>query len=106
MTGNLKRILAVTLITPFMSLMLSAAAHASATGMPWETGIQSIFDSLTGPLIGWIAVIVIIIGGLALAFGNMEGGAKKIIGAVIGIAVVAGAPALAVQLGVVAGASF
>jgi len=102
MTRNLKRIFAATLMMP----MISATAQASATGMPWETGVQSIFDSLTGPLIGWIAVIVIIIGGLALAFGNMEGGAKKIIGAVIGIAVVAGAPALAVQLGVVAGASF
>ena len=101
MTLNLKQILAAIIMTP----MISATAHATTTGMPWETGVQSIFDSLTGPLIGWIAVIVIIIGGLALAFGNMEGGAKKIIGAVIGIAVVAGAPALAVQLGVVAGAS-
>jgi type IV secretion system protein VirB2 len=92
------------LTTACLLSLMSTSAQASSTGMPWETGVQSIFDSLTGPLVGWIAVIVIIIGGLALAFGNMEGGAKKIIGAVIGIAVVAGAPALAVQLGVVAGA--
>tara|TARA_R110002096_G_scaffold425908_3_gene635025 strand:- start:7284 stop:7586 length:303 start_codon:yes stop_codon:yes gene_type:complete len=85
-------------------MMSSSNAWAGSTGMPWETGVQSIFDSLTGPLVGWIAVIVIIIAGAALAFGNFEGGAKKIIGAVIGIAVIAGAPALAVQMGIVQGA--
>ena len=87
-----------------LTVISSSNAWAGATGMPWETGVQSIFDSLTGPLVGWIAVIVIIIAGAALAFGNFEGGAKKIIGAVIGIAVIAGAPALAVQLGIVQGA--
>lgn len=100
MTKKLNQLLIAALITP----MITAKAHATSTGMPWESGVQSIFDSLTGPLIGWIAVIVIIIGGLALAFGNMEGGVKKIIGAVIGLAVVAGAPALAVSLGIVSGA--
>jgi|GEM_PF-5017888 len=99
----IKQIKLIGLAT-FTTTLSSTSAWAGNTGMPWETGVQSIFDSLTGPLVGWIAVIVIILGGLALAFGNFEGGAKKIIGAVIGIAVVAGAPALAVQLGIVQGA--
>jgi len=90
--------------TSMLLALPSTNAWAGNTGMPWETGVQSIFDSLTGPLVGWLAVIVIIIAGAALAFGNFEGGAKKIIGAVIGIAVIAGAPALAVQMGIVQGA--
>tara|TARA_R110002096_G_scaffold174994_1_gene350763 strand:+ start:3971 stop:4279 length:309 start_codon:yes stop_codon:yes gene_type:complete len=100
MTNRLKTYSAALLAT----MMSSSSAWAGSTGMPWESGVQSIFDSLTGPLIGWLAVIVIIIAGAALAFGNFEGGSKKIIGAVIGIAVIAGAPALAVQLGIVQGA--
>ena len=32
------------------AMMSSSNAWAGSTGMPWETGVQSIFDSLTGPL--------------------------------------------------------
>lgn len=86
------------------AVALPSQAHAAQTGMPWEAGIQQIFNSLTGPIVGWLAIIVIIIAGVILTFGNMEGGAKKIVFAVIGVAVVAGAPALAAQLGIVQGA--
>ena len=93
-------------IAPAVALLfaLPGRAMAAGTGMPWETGIEAIFNSLTGPIIGWVAVIVIILAGLALAFGNLEGGAKKIVFVVIGIGVVAGAPALAASLGIVGGA--
>lgn len=86
------------------AVALPSQALAAQTGMPWEAGIQQIFNSLTGPIVGWLAIIVIIIAGVILTFGNMEGGAKKIVFAVIGVAVVAGAPALAAQLGIVQGA--
>lgn len=86
------------------TVALPTQALAAQTGMPWEAGIQQIFNSLTGPIVGWLAIIVIIIAGVILTFGNMEGGAKKIVFAVIGVAVVAGAPALAAQLGIVQGA--
>lgn len=99
-----KRFTDTTAAVATVATLAPGQAMAAQTGMPWEAGIQQIFNSLTGPIVGWLAIIVIIISGLMLTFGNMEGGAKKIVFAVIGVAVVAGAPALAAQLGIVQGA--
>lgn len=104
-TQNLRTRLSQTAaVVGATAVALPGQANAAQTGMPWEAGIQQIFNSLTGPIVGWLAIIVIIIAGVILTFGNMEGGAKKIVFAVIGVAVVAGAPALAAQLGIVQGA--
>jgi type IV secretory pathway VirB2 component (pilin) len=104
-TQNMRtRLLQSTAVVGATAVALPGQVLAAQTGMPWEAGIQQIFNSLTGPIVGWLAIIVIIIAGVILTFGNMEGGAKKIVFAVIGVAVVAGAPALAAQLGIVQGA--
>ena len=41
-------------------LMATASAHASGSSMPWEAPLQSILQSIEGPVAKIIAVIVII----------------------------------------------
>ena len=62
-----------------VSMMLVPAAHASGSSMPWEAPLQSILESIEGPVAKIIAVMSIIITGLTLAFGDTSGGARKLI---------------------------
>jgi type IV secretion system protein VirB2 len=64
-----------------------SAAHASGSSMPWETPLQSILDSIQGPVAKIIAVIVIISTGLALAFGDTSGGFRRLIQIVFGLSI-------------------
>ncbi|MFG1392316.1 TrbC/VirB2 family protein [Xanthobacter agilis] len=64
-----------------------SAAHASGSSMPWETPLQSILESIQGPVAKIIAVIVIISTGLALAFGDTSGGFRRLIQIVFGLSI-------------------
>lgn len=63
------------------------AAHASGSSMPWEGPLQSILESIEGPVAKIIAVIVIIVTGLSLAFGDNSGGFRKLIQIVFGLSI-------------------
>ena len=62
-------------------------AWAGGSGMPWETPLQSIVDSVQGPVAKVIGVIIIVITGLTLAFGDTSGGFRKLIQIVFGLSV-------------------
>ena len=68
-------------------LMLAAPAHAVGSSMPWEAPLQSILESIEGPVAKIIAVIVIIMTGLALAFGDTSGGFRRLIQIVFGLSI-------------------
>lgn len=68
-------------------LSLPASALAAGSGMPWEGPLQSILDSVQGPVARIIAVIIIIATGLALAFGDSSGGFRKLIQIVFGLSI-------------------
>lgn len=70
-----------------LTLGLATASHASGTGMPWETPLQNILDSIQGPVAKIVAVIVIIVTGLTLAFGETSGGFRKLIQIVFGLSI-------------------
>ncbi|WBU65703.1 TrbC/VirB2 family protein [Paracoccus aerodenitrificans] len=70
-----------------ISLMLAPAAHASGSSMPWEAPLQSILQSIEGPVAKIIAVIVIIATGLTLAFGDSSGGFRRLIQIVFGLSI-------------------
>ncbi|WP_375551386.1 TrbC/VirB2 family protein [Rhodophyticola porphyridii] len=70
-----------------ITLMTAPAAHASGSSMPWEAPLQSILESIEGPVAKIIAVMIIIITGLTLAFGDTSGGARKLIQIVFGISI-------------------
>jgi type IV secretory pathway VirB2 component (pilin) len=71
------------------ALLLAAAlpAHAAGSNMPWEAPLQSVLESIQGPVARIIAVIVIISTGLALAFGDTSGGFRKLIQIVFGLSI-------------------
>lgn len=70
-----------------LSLALSGAASASGTGMPWETPLNNILESVQGPVAKIIAVIIIITTGLTLAFGETAGGFRRLIQIVFGLSI-------------------
>lgn len=66
------------MLAAFM-LLLAGTAQAAGSSMPWEGPLQSILESIQGPVARIVAVIIIIATGLALAFGDTSGGFRKLI---------------------------
>jgi len=69
------------------TLMLAAPAWAAGTSMPWEAPLWQILDSITGPVAKAVAVLIIVVTGLSLAFGDTSGGFRRLIQIVFGISV-------------------
>ena len=70
-----------------VALILSRPAIAAGSNMPWEAPLQSILDSIQGPVAKIMAVIVIIVTGLTLAFGDTSGGFRRLIQIVFGLSI-------------------
>ena len=73
--------------TTLTLLLTTAPAHAAGSSMPWEAPLASILSSIEGPVAKIIAVIIIIITGLSLAFGDTSGGSRKLIQIVFGLSI-------------------
>jgi type IV secretion system protein TrbC len=67
--------------------MLSAPAFAAGSNMPWEQPLQQILQSIEGPVSKIVAVIIIIVTGLTLAFGDTAGGFRRLIQIVFGLSI-------------------
>ncbi|WP_288757368.1 TrbC/VirB2 family protein [uncultured Brevundimonas sp.] len=78
-----------TLSVAVLALAVAAASPALAGGssMPWEAPLQSILESIEGPVAKIIAVMIIIVTGLTLAFGDTSGGARRLIQIVFGLSI-------------------
>ncbi|MBP0463838.1 TrbC/VIRB2 family protein [Roseomonas sp. PWR1] len=83
--GHQRLATATTALT--LSFLLAPAAHASGSSMPWEAPLQSILQSIEGPVAKIIAVIIIIVTGLTLAFGDTSGGFRRLIQIVFGLSI-------------------
>jgi type IV secretion system protein VirB2 len=70
-----------------LSLALAAPAHAAGSNMPWEQPLQQVLESIEGPVAKIIAVIIIIVTGLTLAFGDTSGGFRRLVQIVFGISI-------------------
>ena len=68
-------------------LLITAPAYAAGSNMPWEQPLQKILDSVQGPVAKIIAVIIIIVTGLTLAFGDTSGGFRRLIQIVFGLSI-------------------
>ena len=71
----------------FVAVAVSPPAHAAGSSMPWEAPLQSILESIQGPVAKIMAVIIIIATGLTLAFGDTSGGFRKLIQIVFGLSI-------------------
>ena len=65
----------------------TTAARAAGSGMPWEAPLQKVLESVQGPVAKIVAVLIIITTGLALAFGESNGGFRKLVQIVFGLSI-------------------
>jgi type IV secretory pathway VirB2 component (pilin) len=70
-----------------LTLSASSAAYAAGSNMPWEQPLQQILQSIEGPVAKIMAVIIIIVTGLTLAFGDTAGGFRRLIQIVFGLSI-------------------
>ena len=67
--------------------LASAPAWAAGSNMPWEQPLNQILQSVEGPVAKILAVIIIIVTGLTLAFGDTSGGFRRLIQIVFGLSI-------------------
>ena len=84
---SLARPAAQGLLLAALLLFLAGTAQAAGSSMPCEAPLQSILESIQGPVARIVAVIIIIATGLALAFGDTSGGFRKLIQIVFGLSI-------------------
>jgi type IV secretion system protein VirB2 len=67
--------------------LTSIPAWAAGSNMPWEQPLNQILQSVQGPVAKIMAVIIIIVTGLTLAFGDTSGGFRRLIQIVFGLSI-------------------
>jgi len=77
----------LTIFASAAFLLFPVTAFAAGSGMPWEQPLQQVLDSVQGPVAKIVAVIIIIVTGLTLAFGETSGGFRKLIQIVFGLSI-------------------
>src|SRR3546814_12736085 len=61
-----------------VAMIAAVPAHAGGSSMPWEAPLQSILESIEGPVAKIVAVIIIIVTGLSLAFGDTRSEERRV----------------------------
>jgi type IV secretory pathway VirB2 component (pilin) len=67
--------------------LATTPAYTAGSNMPWEQPLTQILDSIQGPVAKVISVIIIIVTGLTLAFGETSGGFRRLIQIVFGLSI-------------------
>jgi type IV secretion system protein TrbC len=70
-----------------LPLGMIGTAQAAGSNMPWEAPLQSVLESIEGPVARVVAVIVIVVTGLTLAFGDSGGGFRRLVQIVFGLSI-------------------
>ena len=73
--------------TSIFLILITAPAYAAGSNMPWETPLNSILESVQGPVAKIVSVIIITVTGLSLAFGDTSGGFRKLVQIVFGLSI-------------------
>ncbi len=81
-----ERWIAAAIMVANVNLMVRPA-FAAGSNMPWEQPLNQILQSVEGPVAKIIAVIIIIVTGLSLAFGDTSGGFRRLIQIVFGLSI-------------------
>ena len=89
MTHPLRRIqrCAATAAITCTIALASFPAWAAGSNMRWEQPLNQILQSVEGPVAKIMAVIIIIVTGLSLAFGDTSGGFRRLIQIVFGLSI-------------------
>ncbi|WP_050418921.1 TrbC/VirB2 family protein [Bradyrhizobium tropiciagri] len=78
---------AASLAASGLFLLMTSSAWAAGSNMPWEQPLNQILQSVEGPVAKIIAVIIIVVTGLTLAFGDSSGGFRRLIQIVFGLSI-------------------
>ena len=70
-----------------VQVLASGPVWAAGSNMPWEQPLNQILQSVEGPVAKILAVIIIIVTGLTLAFGDTSGGFRRLIQIVFGLSI-------------------
>ncbi|AMK19557.1 TrbC/VirB2 family protein [Sphingobium herbicidovorans] len=70
-----------------LAMTIATQVQAAGSGMPWEEPLQQVLESVQGPVAKIVAVIIIIVTGLTLAFGESAGGFRRLIQIVFGLSI-------------------
>ena len=81
------QIASTTFLSVLLPLLATGSAHAAGSNMPWEQPLTQILASIQGPVAKVVSVIVIIMTGLTLAFGESSGGFRRLIQIVFGLSI-------------------
>jgi type IV secretion system protein VirB2 len=81
------RHLSLAALIAAIAMVAAEPALAAGSSMPWEAPLESILQSIEGPVARIIAVIIIIITGLSLAFGDTSGGFRRLLQIVFGLSI-------------------
>jgi type IV secretion system protein VirB2 len=84
---RIRHLLRLAVTSGLIGLLPIGAAQAAGANMPWEQPLQQILDSVQGPVAKIIAVMIIIVTGLSLAFGETSGGFRRLIQIVFGLSI-------------------
>ena len=84
---RIRRAIATTAAFVTLVTLSSAPAWAAGSNMPWEQPLNQILQSVEGPVAKIMAVIIIIVTGLSLAFGDTSGGFRRLIQIVFGLSI-------------------
>jgi type IV secretion system protein TrbC len=84
---SLLRSVAAGWLVAILTVIVTQVANAAGSGMPWEAPLQRILESIEGPVAKVVAVVIIIVTGLSLAFGDMGGGLRRLIQIVFGLSI-------------------
>ncbi|WP_421931787.1 TrbC/VirB2 family protein [Phenylobacterium sp.] len=76
-----------TAVVALTTVLATGPAYAAGSSMPWEAPLQKILESIEGPVAKIIAVIIIVVTGLTLAFGDTSGGFRRLIQIVFGLSI-------------------
>ena len=84
--NRVRQRLALAYAFTFVALATSPA-YAAGSNMPWEQPLNQILVSVQGPVAKVVSVIIIVITGLTLAFGETSGGFRRLIQIVFGLSI-------------------
>src|ERR1700677_1797421 len=84
---RLRRAAPLVLLAVLLIAGPALAGTTSGTAMPWETPLQTIQASLSGPVAKAVGIIAIVVTGLGFAFAEGGSAMRKGIGIVFGLAI-------------------
>jgi type IV secretion system protein VirB2 len=87
MKREMSQCAALSAAAAVVTVAAASTARAAGSNMPWEQPLNQILQSVEGPVAKILAVIIIIVTGLTLAFGDTSGGFRRLIQIVFGLSI-------------------